>query len=294
MQLFPSPKSGGTQGRAGGQGSGGGPGTPSPQPVIPAAPSETLKRHNANSLALWPPRRCHGAVAENKHNSPHVFSASSTPRPSAPEAALAPSGSAPAVPVPHPARSGASQVEQGFPGEGRHGPGSGWTRDGGEMEVWAGMARGKGEDVPGIAAPAQPGRWHRALPARRARPEEPAATPRRMRRACSEGNAVPARPRVLCDLLPQFPHALSGLLSQDIPAPSPCAPAGSPHARPHLWDGFAPMVLSPGLCRADSRSCSPQALTPGWLQRETGQKGQQGQGSHRAGGENPPVTPGCC
>lgn len=61
-----------------------GAGTPCPQPVIPAAPSQMLKRHNANSLALWPPRRCHGAVAENKHNSPHVFSAPSTPRPSAP------------------------------------------------------------------------------------------------------------------------------------------------------------------------------------------------------------------
>lgn len=56
---------------------------PCPQPVIPAAPSETLKQHNANSLALWPPRRCHGAVAENKQNLPHVFSVPSTPCPSA-------------------------------------------------------------------------------------------------------------------------------------------------------------------------------------------------------------------
>lgn len=47
----------------------------------PAAPSEMLKRHNANSLALWPLHRCHGAAAENKHNSPHVFSAPSTPWP---------------------------------------------------------------------------------------------------------------------------------------------------------------------------------------------------------------------
>lgn len=66
-----------------------GAGAPCPQPVIPAAPSEMLKRHNANSFALWPPRRCHGAAAENKHNSPHVFSAPSTPRPSAPAPALA-------------------------------------------------------------------------------------------------------------------------------------------------------------------------------------------------------------
>lgn len=78
--------------RAGGAGSSGSsagpiPREPGPRTLPPAgdpaAPSKTLKRHNANSFALWPPRRCHGAVAENKQNSPHVFPAPSTRCPSA-------------------------------------------------------------------------------------------------------------------------------------------------------------------------------------------------------------------
>lgn len=92
-----------------------GAGAPCPQPVIPAAPSEMLKRHNANSFALWPPHRCHGATAENKHNSPHVFSAPSTPRPSAPAPALA-SQDLPGLycTVPRCTHFRASEMEQGF------------------------------------------------------------------------------------------------------------------------------------------------------------------------------------
>lgn len=92
-----------------------GAGAPCPQPVIPAAPSEMLKRHNANSFALWPPHRCHGATTENKHNSPHVFSAPSTPQPSAPAPALA-SQDLPGLycTVPRCTHFKASEMEQGF------------------------------------------------------------------------------------------------------------------------------------------------------------------------------------
>lgn len=99
-----------------------GAGAPSPQPASPAAPSETLKRHNANSFALWPPRRCHGAAAENKHNSPHVFSAPSTPRPSAPAPAFAARALPGCV-----ARSCAAPVS-GRPKGSRAPPGQPWGR----------------------------------------------------------------------------------------------------------------------------------------------------------------------
>lgn len=145
-----------------------GAGAPCPQPVIPAAPYEMLKRHNANSFALWPPRRCHGAAAENKHNSPHVFSAPSTPRPSAPAPALA----AQDLPrlcrtVPHCIHLRASETEPGFspPALGKGSSGGtqppsapwswfgglargthAWQGDGEETEVWMGTAQGKGEE----------------------------------------------------------------------------------------------------------------------------------------------------
>lgn len=143
-----------------------GAGTPCPQPVIPAAPSEMLKRHNANSLALWPPRRCHGAVAENKHNSPHVFSAPSTPRPQRqPSPRRVCPGSVSATSRPFQGSRDGAELLPDSPGEGRHGPGSGTDKghprlagDGEEMEIWTGMSHGMGEDAPGIAATAQPGR----------------------------------------------------------------------------------------------------------------------------------------
>lgn len=128
-----------------------GAGTPCPQPQIPAVPSEMLKRHNANSFALWPPHRCHGAAAENKHNSRHVFSAPSTPWPSAPVPAIAPQDLHGPTLHPMPGHPKGSRASAGQP----HGPGSGAGKghpslmgDGEEVKVWMETAKERVRTAP--------------------------------------------------------------------------------------------------------------------------------------------------